>query len=127
MNYPLSEKQPERLKTPSGIAFEAITLEAVLDGRIGMDDLRVTSEALEMQAEIARAAGREQLAENLGRAAELARVPEELILEVYNALRPGRAGAEKVAALAARLEAEYCAVRCAALLRDFLSATDKQS
>jgi propanediol dehydratase small subunit len=72
-DYPLSERQPERLKTPSGLPFTAIDLEAVLAGKIQMKDLRVTSEALEWQAEIADAAGRHQLAENLCRASELAR------------------------------------------------------
>lgn len=119
--YPLAEMQPRRLKTPLGIPFEQITLAAVLDGRVTMADLRVTPEALELQAEIARAAGRPQLAENLGRAAELARVPEELILRTYNALRPGRATKADLLALAAQLEEQYHARRCARLIREALS------
>ena len=69
-DYPLAEKAPERLKTPSGLAFQDITLEAVLAGEVEMRDLRVTSEALELQAQVADGAGRPQLAENLRRAAE---------------------------------------------------------
>ena len=88
-DYPLAEKAPERLKTPSGLAFQDITLEAVLAGEVEMRDLRVTSEALELQAQVADEAGRPQLAENLRRAAELVDVPEDRILEVYKALRPG--------------------------------------
>ena len=45
-DYPLSERQPERLKTPSGLPFTEIDLEAVLAGKIQMEDLRVTSGAL---------------------------------------------------------------------------------
>jgi propanediol dehydratase small subunit len=116
--YPLSEKQAERLKTPSGLPYLEITLEAVLDGRVTMADLRVTAEALEMQARIAEDAGRRQLAENLRRAAELVGVPEERILEAYEALRPGRVDAEALRVLADGLEREYGAARCAALLRD---------
>jgi propanediol dehydratase small subunit len=116
--YPLSEKQVDRLKTPSGLPYGEITLEAVLDGRVKMEDLRVTAEALEMQARIAESAGRRQLAENLRRAAELVGVPEERILKVYEALRPGRADAAALRALADSLEREYGATRCAALLRD---------
>jgi hypothetical protein len=48
-DYPLAENAPERLRTPSGLAFEDITLEAVLAGEVEMRDLRVTSEALELQ------------------------------------------------------------------------------
>jgi len=121
--YPLAEKQPGRLKTPSGLPFEEITLEAVLAGRVGMEDLRVTAEALELQAEIARRAGRRRLAENLARAAELTRLPEERILAIYQALRPGRSSREQLHALAAELERDCRAVRTAALLREAAEAT----
>jgi propanediol dehydratase small subunit len=117
-DYPLSEKSPELLRTPSGLKFADITLDAVLDGTIGMEDLRVTAEALELQAQVAEAAARPQLAENLRRAAELVAVPEETILEVYRALRPGRADRQSLNALADRLTSEYGAVRCAALVRE---------
>ncbi|MBM3747059.1 MAG: glycerol dehydrogenase [Acidobacteria bacterium] len=117
-DYPLAEKMPGQLKTPTGLPFSEITLRAVLDGRITMEDLRVTPEALELQARIAQAAGRRQLAENLRRAAELAAVPEERIREIYNALRPGRGTRAGLLALATDLEERYAAARCAALIRE---------
>ena len=89
-HYPLAEKQRERLRTPSGLSFQEITLEAALQGKIKMSDLRVTAEALEIQAQLAENAGRPQLAANLRRAAELAGIPEDRIMAIYNALRPGR-------------------------------------
>jgi len=116
-DYPLAEKCPERLTTPTGIPFREITLDAVLEARIGMDDLRVTTGALELQARIAEDAGRPQLAENLRRAAELVRVPAEKISQIYEALRPGRAGVAAFEALAEELERNYSAPRCAAFLR----------
>jgi propanediol dehydratase small subunit len=116
--YPLSGKMRDRLRSPRGTVFDEITLDAVLEGRITMDDLRTTSEALMMQAEIARGAGRPQLGENLERAAELVNVPEEKILEVYNALRPGRADKAKLSALAAELSDRFGAPLCAALVRE---------
>ena len=117
-SYPLAEKFPDRLKTPTGLPFEQINLEAVVAGKVTMEDLRVTAEALEWQAEIAEAAGRRQLAENFRRAAELVNVPEERILEIYGALRPGRSNPAELCALADDLEREYRAVRCAKLIRD---------
>ena len=51
----------------------------------------------------ARRAGT-QLAENLERAAELAAVPDDLLLAVYTALRPGRATAAELEEWAARLD-----------------------
>jgi propanediol dehydratase small subunit len=117
-DYPLSEKTPELLRTPSGRRFDEITLDAVMAGTVGMEDLRVTAEALELQAQVADAARRPQLAENLRRAAELVAVPEATILEIYRALRPGRAGKQELLALADRLVETYGARRCAALLRE---------
>jgi propanediol dehydratase small subunit len=116
--YPLVENIPEKLKTPSGLALGDVTLEAVVSGRIGMDDLRVTAEALELQAQVAEAAGRPQLAENLRRAAELTAVPERRILEIYDALRPGRCSRATLLALADAVERDYAARRCAALIRE---------
>ncbi len=121
-DYPLSEQQPERLKTPSGLPFTEIQLDAVLSGKVQMKDLRVTPEALEAQAAIAESAGRPQLAENLRRASELARVPEEKILQIYQALRPGRATQETLLGLAAELETQWQASRCARFVREATQA-----
>ncbi len=120
--YPLAEHHPERLRTPSGLGFEDLTVDALLEGRASMDDLRVSAEALCMQAEIARAAGRRQLAENLERAAELTRVPEDEILRIYDALRPGRSTRARLEELAAMLERRYQAFRTAALVREAADA-----
>jgi propanediol dehydratase small subunit len=126
-DYPLSDRQPEKLKTPSGLPFTAIDLEAVLAGKIQMKDLRVTGEALEWQAEIADAAGRHQLAENLRRGSELARVPEEKILQIYQMLRPGRASEEVLMKAADDLEIQFQALRCAQFVREAAQAYFKRS
>ena len=121
-NYPLSEKQPERLKTPSGQLFQEVKLEAVLEGKVTMSDLRVTAEALELQAQLAYAANRPQLAENFKRAAELAEVPEETILLIYNGLRPGRTSQAELERLADSLERDFKARRCAQFVREAAQA-----
>ena len=87
-----------------------------------MSDLRIAPETLELQAQIAESAGRRQLAENLRRAAELVRVPETRILEVYQALRPGRSTPSQLERLAGELESEYRARRCARFLREAAQA-----
>ena len=102
---------------------DGITVSDVVEGRAGMRDLRITPEALEHQAEVAEKAGRRQLGENLRRAAELVAVPDDLILAVYDLLRPGRAPREELEAMARPLEADYGAARCAALLREAAAAT----
>ncbi len=115
--YPLLFRAADQLKTATDKKLEEITLEAIVAGDVTMEDLRVSAEALEMQAAIAEKASRPQLGENLRRAAELVAVPEAKILEIYQALRPGRATPEDLERLAAELETVYDAPRTAALLR----------
>jgi propanediol dehydratase small subunit len=120
--YPLAEKHADLLSTPSGKPFSEISLGAVLHDRVEMADLRVTSQALEWQAQIAERAGRRQLAENFRRAAELVDVPEERILQIYEALRPGRSSSDALLALAKEVEKDYQASRCARLIREAAEA-----
>jgi propanediol dehydratase small subunit len=117
-DYPLGERRPELVTTPGGHALGEVTLDALRDGRIGAGDLRATPETLRRQSAVALAAGREQLADNLARAAELASVPADTILEIYTALRPHRSTAGELEAWAARLEAEWEAPLTAAFVRE---------
>ena len=80
--------------------------------------MRATAETLELQAQVALAAGRMQLAANLERAAELTGVPDEVILEVYTALRPHRSTADELESWADRLEGEFRATMTAAYVRE---------
>jgi propanediol dehydratase small subunit len=120
--YPLFETHADQLKTPTGVPFEEITVEALLADKIGMQDLRVTRQALDMQAAIAEQAGRPQLADNLRRAAELVNVPEGDILAIYDLLRPGRSDRARLRQVALDLETRYAATCCAQLIRDAADA-----
>ena len=66
---------------------------------------------------MARAAGRRQLADNLERAAELVGVPDDQLLEIYTALRPGRSTAAELEAWARRLD-DWAAPQTAAFVRE---------
>ncbi|MFC4623999.1 diol dehydratase small subunit [Daeguia caeni] len=117
--YPLSEKAPEKIRTANGLGLSDFTLEAVLAGRVKPDDLAITPETLRMQADIARASGYDRLAENLERAAELAVVPQPLLLDTYELLRPGRAhNAQQLHDRAEELLSAYGARRIAALIHE---------
>jgi propanediol dehydratase small subunit len=116
-DYPLGVRRPELVRTPSGTPLEEVTLEAARDGRVAGADLRATPGTLRLQADVARAAGRAQLADNLERAAELAGLPDEELLEIYTALRPGRSTAGELESWARRLD-EQEAPRTAAFVRE---------
>jgi propanediol dehydratase small subunit len=116
-DYPLGTKRPDLVSTPAGRPLADVTLGALRTGAIGADEIRATPETLRMQARVALAAGRSQLAENLERAAELADVPDDLLLAAYTALRPGRATAAELDQWAVRLES-YGATRTAEFVRE---------
>ncbi len=116
--YPLPV---ESVTTPDGTPLAEVTFAAFREGRIAAAELRATPQTLRRQAAVARGAGREPLAANLERAAELARVPDALILEIYTALRPGRATAAELEAYAVQLEGEFEAADVAAFVREAAS------
>jgi len=106
------------LYSQTGVAVEALTLEAVLAGRLTPEDFRISAETLRAQADAAEAAGYVPLAENFRRAAELARISNEEVLAMYNLLRPGRTTHAQLLALAERLEQEFGAPLTAVLVRE---------
>lgn len=120
-DYPLGTRRPDLVSTPGGIPLDAVTLDAVRAGEVGADEMRATPETLRLQAEVALAAGRTQLAASFERAAELAAVPDDLLLAVYTALRPRRATAAELEEWAARLES-YEASTTAAFVREAAAA-----
>ena len=77
----------------SGKPVTDLTLEAVRAGEVSVADLRIHPETLERQALVAEQHGNPQLADNLRRAAELTELPDDDVLGIYEALRPGRSTA----------------------------------
>lgn len=117
-DYPLGSRRPDLVSTPAGTPLGEVTLDALRDGRVAGAELRVTGETLRRQAEVARAAGRRTLAGNLARAAELTAVPDDVILDLYTALRPRRSSAAELEEWATRLETDFRAPLVAAFVRD---------
>ncbi len=99
-DYPLGSERPDLVSTPSGLALDELSFDEALDA----SELRATPTTLRLQAEVAAAAGRSQLADNLRRGAELAPLPDETILEIYTALRPGRSTAAELERWAEQLD-----------------------
>ena len=92
------------------------TVEAAVDGKLELTDLRMDPATLAHQAVVAEEGGNPQLAENFLRAAELAIMDDEEVMGLYEALRPHRSTAEELEALRVSLETRG-ASRCAELVR----------
>ena len=118
VDYPLSEKRPELVKTATGKSLADITLDAIVSGAITADEIRITPQTLEYQAQIAESISRPQLANNMRRAGELTNVPDARMLEIYNALRPNRSTKAELLAIADELEKQYGANVCANFVRE---------
>jgi propanediol dehydratase small subunit len=117
-DYPLASRRPDLVRTPSGAPLADLTLDALRAGRVAPGDVRATPETLRRQGSVARAQGRAQLADGLERAAELTAVPDDVVLEIYTALRPRRASAAELTAWSERLEREFAAPGVAAFVRE---------
>ena len=101
----------------SGRPASELSVQGVVGGELGPDDIRISPETLRHQADVARAHGNPQLAANFERAAELTAFEESEILALYEMLRPGRVTGDALRARADELEARSAPI-CAAFLRE---------
>jgi propanediol dehydratase small subunit len=95
---------------------DGFTVEAAVNGNLTLADLRMAPATLAHQAVVAEEGGNPQLAENFLRAAELALIDDEEVMQLYEALRPHRSTAEELETLRVSLETRG-ASRCAELVR----------
>ena len=117
--YPVGEKQPDLVQTRNGHPLRDLTLDNLLIGHVAASDFGITAEGLRLQATIAERAGRPNLAQNLRRGAELVEIPDHVLLDVYELLRPGRTqSAEDLQAAANQLRDTYGAKETAALIEE---------
>ena len=116
--YPISEYAKETIQSITNKPLTEIQISNLSKNELVPDDLRIRAESLHAQANISRQAGYTRLAENLERAAELTRIPDEYLLLFYEALRPRRSTFIELEELARKLELEFNAYRCAMFIRE---------
>ena len=117
-DYPLYEKHPELIKTQTGKSIDEINMENILSGKVTPADCRISAQTLIYQAEIQESFGNPQIGANFRRAAEMTRIPDERILQIYNRMRPHVSTKEELLEIADELETKYDAKLNAALLRE---------
>jgi propanediol dehydratase small subunit len=125
-DYPIAQKHPEWIKTKTGKTLDDITLANVLNGNLIAEDLKITPEILRAQGEIATSAGRQTISRNFERAAELTKVPDERVLEMYNALRPYRSSKAELLAIADELLNQYGATVTSGFVREAAEQYEKR-
>lgn len=118
LDYPLYEKHPELIKTQTGKSIDEINMENILSGKVIPEDCRISAQTLIYQAEIQESFGNPQIGANFRRAAEMTRIPDDRIIQIYNKMRPHVSTKEELLAIADELETKYDAKLNAALLRE---------
>ena len=106
-DYPLYSQHPELVHSPSGKQLQDITLDNILSDKIKSNDLRITPDTLRLQCEVANDAGRDAVQRNFQRASELTSIPDDRLLEMYNALRPYRSTKAELLEISTELKDKY--------------------
>lgn len=125
-DYPIMNKHNEAVKTPTGKHVSEITLDAVKSGEITQQDIRISREMLINQAQIAESAGKVQMGQNLRRAAELTAVPDDVVIQMYDMLRPNRATKQQLVEMGSTLRTQYKAELCAKLVSEAAEVYEKR-
>ena len=109
----------------SGRPLADVTLDAVRDGEVVIDDVRIHPDTLKRQADVAAAHANPNLATNLLRAAELTGLADDEVMRLYELLRPYRATALQLLAAADEL-AQRGATRNAELFRQAAAVYERR-
>ena len=88
--YPLGKNEADTITSKTGKKLSEITLEEIKRGNLTAEDIKISSEMLQRQGNVAMEADNPQMKANFERAAELVNVPDDVILTMYNKLRPNR-------------------------------------
>lgn len=126
MRYPLGEYEKSTIRSKTGKRLEDITLDEVIKGNITANDIKISKDMLYKQGQVAKENDNPEVAKNFERASELVDVPDQIILEMYNKLRPNRATKADLEAMAQKLLSEYKAVNCAKLVMEAAEIYEKR-
>ena len=125
-NFPLGVKEPDTITSKTGKRLDEITLDEVKKGNITAEDIKISSEMLKRQGQVAHEADNPQMEANFERASELVNVPDDVILNMYNKLRPNRSTKRELVLMAQELLEKYHAPHCAKLVLEAAEIYEKR-
>ena len=125
-NYPLGQNEAETITSKTGKKLSQITLEEVKRGNLTAEDIKISAEMLKRQGQVAREADNPQMEANFERASELVDVPDDVILKMYDKLRPHRSTKKELVLMAQELLEKYHAPHCAKLVLEAAEIYDKR-
>lgn len=98
--------------------LEDLNLENLRLGNLSPHDVTIRKSQLIAQAEFAEKKGYGQLARNFRRAAELTNLPNDVLMQVYEKLRPNRSSYGELLSASQELIARYDAPETGAYVRE---------
>lgn len=126
MRYPLGEYAKDQITSKTGKRLDDITLDEVMKNHIGPDDIKISKDTLLAQGAVAKENGNDPMEKNFERAAELVDVPDEVILKMYDKLRPNRSTKTELLDMAKELLEKYNAKNCAKLVLEAADVYEKR-
>ena len=90
------------------------------------DDIKISAETLKKQGQVAKEADNPTMDANFQRASELVNVPDDVILDMYNKLRPNRSTKKELILMAQELLQKYSAPHCAKLVLEAAEIYEKR-
>lgn len=124
--YPLGQNEADTITSKTGKSLSQITLDEVKRGNVTAEDIKISAEMLKRQGQVAAAADNPQMEANFERASELVNVPDEVILDMYNKLRPNRSTKRELVFMAQELLEKYRAPHCAKLVLEAAEIYEKR-
>lgn len=125
-NYPLGQHEADTITSKTGKRLSQITLDEVKKGNVKAEDIKISPEMLMRQGQVAREADNPQMEANFQRASELSNVPDDVILTMYNKLRPNRSTKQELVLMAQELLQKYNAPHCAKLVLEAAEIYEKR-
>ena len=125
-SYPLGQNEADTITSKTGKKLSDITLDEVKRGNVQAEDIKISPEMLKRQGQGAKEADNPQMEANFQRASELANVPDEVILNMYNKLRPNRSTKTELVLMAQELLEKYSAPHCAKLVLEAAEIYEKR-
>ncbi len=90
------------------------------------DDIKISKEMLHAQGQVAKENCNDPKEKNFERAAELVDVPDDVILKMYDKLRPNRSTKLELVLMAQELLEKYNAKNCALLVMEAAEVYEKR-
>ena len=125
MRYPFAEYEKDAITSKTGKKFTDITLEEVMKGT----SRRMTSRSPRTCSKPGpggQRSGQRSHGEDFERAAELVDVPDDVILKMYDKLRPNRSTKLELVMMAQELLEKYNAKNCARLVMEAAEVYEKR-